>query len=196
MSRSRIGPIVVVVALLALAGLATVAFVPGLMGSGGGGCTDQRQAGLVPTLEKLVPATLEGRPADRLDSAVTCSPDGLGSLAGHGVASVASAGGLWELGPATGVTLAVFRLDGPERADRIAEFYAEGAAQAPKVANLVTTHPTIAGRPATRLDFSDANFPQAIVVWPAAQPDLVHVVLAAGVPDRIVQEAIAAFGES
>ncbi|HEY3523088.1 MAG TPA: hypothetical protein VGK63_05255 [Candidatus Limnocylindrales bacterium] len=193
MGRSRLGPIVIVIALVALAGAAAIAYVPRLVTSGGG-CADQRQAGLVPDLETRVPKQLEGRSPDRLDSAVTCSPQGLGSLAEHGVTTISSAGGLWELGPSTGVTLAVFRLAGPDRADRIAEFYTTGAAQAPKVANLVTTHPVVAGRSATRLDYSDANFPQAIVVWPSAEPDLVNVVLAAGVPDRIVQEALAAFG--
>ncbi len=195
MGRSWLGPLIfVVVALLAVAGLAAVAFVPGPSRPADGSCADRREPGLVPELEARVPRQLEGRPPDRLDSAVTCSPEGLGSLAAHGVASVSSAGGLWELGPSTGVTLAIFRLDGPDRADRIAEFYSTGAAQAPKVANLVTTHPTVDGRPATRLDFSDASFPQAIVVWPSVEPDLVNVILAAGVPDRIVGEAIAAFG--
>jgi hypothetical protein len=193
---SRVAPLVLVVALLALAGLATIAFVPGLGRSSDGACSDERQAGLVPALEARVPSHLEGRAPDRLDSAVTCSSDGLGSLAAHGLSSVESAGGLWDLGPSTGVTLVVFRLSRPDRADLIADFYATGAARAPKVADLVTGHPTVVGRPATRLDFSDASFPQAIVVWPSAQPDLVNVVLAAGVPDRIVQEAIAAFGDA
>jgi hypothetical protein len=193
---SRLGPVVLLVALLALTGLAVVAFVPGLLPSNGGGCRDQRQPGLVPALEARVPVSLEGRAPDRLDSAITCSPDGLGSLAARGVASVESAGGLWDLGPSTGVTLVVFRLSGTDRAAWIAEFYATGAAAAPKVAGLVTTHPTVAGRPGTRLDFSDASFPQSIVVWPSAEPDLVNVVLAAGVPDRIVQEAIAAYADA
>jgi hypothetical protein len=182
-----LGVAMVVVVVVVAAGVAN-------RGGTAAGCTDQKRPGLDPALEQRVPGTFEGRPADQLDSSLTCSPTGLGSLAVHGVTSFSSAGGLWDLGPQTGITLAVFRLGGTDRADRIAEFYSTGAAKALKVANLVTTHLTIAGRAATRLDYSDADFPQAIVVWPAAEPDLVNVVLAAGVPDRIVQDAIAAFG--
>src|SRR3954471_4973187 len=172
-----------------------VAVVAGVVGPGSsGGCRDEKRPGLDPALESRVPRAFDGRPPDQLDSSMTCSASGLGSLAGHGVMSIRSAGGLWELGPQTGMTLAVFRLAGADRADRIADFYATGAASASKVANLVTTHPTIGGRTATRLDYSDANFPQAIVVWPGPEPDLVYVVLAAGVPDRIVQDGIKAFG--
>jgi hypothetical protein len=162
--------------------------------SPGGGCQDVQRPGLDPALERAVPSALEGRGPDRLDSAVTCSAAGLGSLASHGVTSVSSAGGLWDLGPSTGVTLVVFRLPGAGRATWIAEFYETGAARAPKVAGVTTSHPTVAGRPATRLDFTDSDFPQSIVVWPALAPDEVNVVLAAGVPERIVSEAIAGFG--
>ncbi len=193
--RPRVGVIVAAV-ILALAGVVAVVAVVAVArpGTTGSGCTDQKRAGLDPALEQHVPKAFDGRPADQLDSSLTCSPTGLGSLATHGVTAISSAGGLWDLGPQTGITLAVFRLAGADRADRIAEFYSTGASNALKVANLVTTHLTIAGRAATRLDYSDADFPQAIVVWPAAEPDLVNVVLAAGVPDRIVQDGIAAFG--
>jgi hypothetical protein len=180
---------------VAVAAVAVVAVMAGIVGPGGsGGCRDDKRPGLDPALESRVPSAFDGRPPDQLDSSTTCSAAGLGSLAAHGVTSVRSAGGLWELGPQTGITLAVFRLAGPDRADRIADFYATGAANASKVANLVTTHPSIGGRAAIRLDYSDANFPQAIVVWPGPEPDLVYVVLAAGVPDRIVQDGIRAFG--
>jgi hypothetical protein len=192
--RPRLAALIVIAVLLVAGAAAAVAF--GASRGANGGCRDEKRPGLDPALEALVPPSLEGRPADHLDSSMTCSADGLGSLREHGVTSLLSAGGLWDLGPQTGVTLAVFRLPGPERADRVAEFYATSAASAPKVANLVTTHPSIGGSVATRLDFSDADFPQAIVVWPDPRPDVVDVVLAAGVPDRIVQEAIAAFEAS
>jgi hypothetical protein len=182
--------IVVVVVVVVAAGA-------GLLLRGGAaspGCTDQKRAGLVPELERRVPATFDGRAADQLDSSITCSAEGLGSLAGHGIGSVDSAGGLWDLGPSTGITLAVFRLPGADGAEQIAEFYETGALQARKVSGLTTTRPTVAGRPGTRLDYADASFPGTIVVWPAAEPGLVNVVLAAGVPDRVVEEGIGAFG--
>jgi hypothetical protein len=175
--------------------VAAAAVLAGAFGNGAGGCEDARRPGLDPALERSVPAMFEGRAPDRLDSATTCSAAGLGSLASHGIASIDSAGGLWELGPQTGVTLAVFRLARSDRADLMAEFYESGAASAPKVSGLRVSHTVVGTRhaPATRLDFSDADFPQAIVVWAGPDPDLVRVVLAAGVPDRVVDDAIGAF---
>jgi hypothetical protein len=156
-------------------------------------CEAQRP-GFDPALEHQVPSSLQGRGPDRLDSGRHCTVTSLGTLAArHGLQSVDFAGGLWDLAPSTGVTLAVFRATGLQ-ADWIAEFYDVGAQQASKVEALTVTHPTIAGAVATRFDYSDAGQPQAIVVWPSGDPGLVRVVLAAGVPDRIVQEAIAAFG--
>jgi hypothetical protein len=199
LGRRRRTPLVLLAAgiAIALAALAAVAVMAGVVGPGSsGGCRDEERGGLDPALEARVPRAFDGRPPDRLDSSITCSARGLGSLAAHGVSSIRSAGALWELGPQTGMTLAVFRLAGADRVDLIADFYATGASSASKVANLVTTHPSIGGRAATRFDYSDANFPQAIVVWPGPEPDLVYVVLAAGVPDRIVQDGIRAFGPS
>jgi hypothetical protein len=156
-------------------------------------CEAQR-SGFDTTLERQVPTGLEGRGPDRLDSGRHCTSASLGTLAErHGLGSVDFAGGLWDLAPSTGVTLAVFRAPGLQ-AEWIAEFYETGAQHASKVESFTVTHPTIAGTAATRFDYSDAGQPQAIVVWPSPQPGLVRVVLAAGVPDRVVQEAIAAFG--
>src|SRR2546430_1292898 len=88
--------------------------------------------------------------------------------------------------------LALFTGSGLQR-DWLAAFYEAGARAAPKVSGLSVSHPSVGGRPAFRLDYADAGTPQTIVVWPAGE-GTVHVVLAAGVPDWIVQEAIAAFG--
>jgi hypothetical protein len=202
-ARDRRPLVLVAVAAIAVVIVAVGAFV--LLGgsgasraatSGASGCQDEKRAGLVPTLEHRVPGSFEGRAADQLDSSVTCTADGLGSLgAVHGLTSVSSAGGLWDLGPSTGITLAVFRVDGAARADWVAEFYETGALSARKVTGLTETHPTVAGRAATRLDYADASFPGTIVVWPGRDPDLVNVVLAAGVPDRIIEEGIAAFAD-
>jgi hypothetical protein len=201
-SRARRPRVVVLVAVSAVvvAVVAVAAFF--LLGgssatsAGASGCQDQKRAGLVPSLEQRVPGSFEGRAADQVDSSVTCTADGLGSLgAVHGLTSVSSAGALWDLGPSTGITLAVFRVDGSARADWVAEFYETGALRARKVSGLTETHPVVAGRAATRLDYADASFPGTIVVWPGRDPDLVNVVLAAGVPDRIVQEGIAAFAD-
>src|SRR4051794_34711503 len=98
---------------VAVAAVAVVAVVAGVVGPGSSGsCRDEKRPGLDPALESRVPHAFDGRAADQLDSSITCSASGLGSLAAHGVTSVRSAGGLWELGPQTGITLAVFRLAG------------------------------------------------------------------------------------
>jgi hypothetical protein len=153
---------------------------------------DGRQPGAYPDLERQIPPTFEGHPPDRLDSGRNCSDANLGLLKDHGIREVRFAGGLWQLAPATGVTLAIFTGNGLQ-ADWLAAFYEAGARAAPKVSGLSVSHPSVGGRPAFRLDYADAGTPQTIVVWPAGE-GTVHVVLAAGVPDRIVQEAIAAFG--
>ncbi len=157
-------------------------------------CTaDVRQAGAYPSLEAMIPATFQNAAPARLDSGRNCTPQNLATLADHGISEVRFAGGLWDLAPGTGVTMAVFEADGLS-ADWMGEFYEHGAADATKIANLVVTHPSLGGANATRLDYSDSNLPQAIVVWPGAAPGQVRVVLAAGVPERIVQDAIATFG--
>ena len=151
-------------------------------------------AGFDPALEALIPKQLEGQSPAHLDSGQHCTPATLGTLASnHGLRQVSFAGGLWDLAPATGITLVVFRADGL-RADWIAEFYEVGARAGLHVTNLTVTHPTIGSVAGTRLDVLDQGQPQSILVWPAPQPGLVRVILAAGLPDRVIDEAIAAFG--
>jgi len=186
------------VVLLAAFALALTAGASGCASSGAtfsasGPClADGRQPGAYPDLERQIPPTFEGHPPDRLDSGRNCSDANLGLLKDHGIREVRFAGGLWQLAPATGVTLAIFTGNGLQ-ADWLGAFYEAGARAAPKVSGLSVSHPSVGGRPAVRLDYTDAGTPQTIVVWPAGE-ETVHVVLAAGVPDRIVQEAITAFG--
>lgn len=166
---------------------------PGVTFSPTGPClADGRAAGAYPDLEALLPRWLEGRGPDRLDSGRNCTATNLGSLADHGIREVRFAGGLWDLAPQSGVTLAVF-VAGGLTADAMGEFYESSARSARKVSGLVVTRPMIDGQPGIRLDYRDADTPGAIVVWPAPAPGTVRVVLAGGVPERIVQEAIAAF---
>jgi hypothetical protein len=187
--------------LCLLSAALALALLGGVAGCGNSGATfsasgpcrvDGHQAGAYPELERLVPQKFEDKAPDRLDSGRNCSDANLGTLKGHGVKEVRFAGGLWQLAPATGVTLAVFSADGLQAA-WLGEFYETGARAAAKVSNLVVSAPSVAGKPGFRLDYLDAGSPQAIVGWSAGD-GLVRVVLTAGVPDRIVQEAIQAFG--
>lgn len=154
-------------------------------------CEVQRP-GFDRSLEALIPGRLEGGPPARLDSGEHCTPSTLGTLASHGLTRVSFAGGLWDLAPQTGITLVVYRAAGLD-ADWIAEFYEVGARTGIHLTNLVVTHPTIDSRPGTRLDYRDSDEPGAILVWPAPQPGTVRVILAAGLPERVIGEAIAAF---
>jgi hypothetical protein len=178
-------------AFMLVAGLAGCASSGATFSPSGPCLADGRQAGAYPDLERQIPQTFEGRPPDRLDSGRNCTDANLGLLEGHGIRELRFAGGLWQLAPATGVTLATFTANGLQ-ADWLGDFYEAGARAAPKVSGLSVSHPTVRNASAVRLDYADAGTPQTIVVWPAGE-GTVHVVLTAGVPDRIVQEAIAAF---
>jgi hypothetical protein len=137
---------------------------------------DGRVPGAYPELEALVPATLDGRPPDRLDSGRNCTTVNLGTLAGHGIDEVRFAGGLWELGAESGTTLAVFTADGLT-AEWLGEFYEDGARQSRKTSDIVVTHPTIEGGQAFRMDLVNDGRLQTIVALDGDDPGLVRVAL-------------------
>jgi len=185
------------VLIVAVTALALILSIAGCASTGAsfspnGPClADGRQAGAYPDLEGRLPRQFEGKAPDRLDSGRNCSDANLDTLKAHGVHELRFAGGLWQLAPETGVTMAVFSAPGLQ-ADWLGEFYEAGARAASKVSNLTVSHPTLRGSAAVRMDYRDGQSPQTIVVW-SAGPDIVHVVLTAGLPDRLVQEAINSF---
>jgi len=138
--------------------------------------SDGRAPGAYPDLEALVPATLDGRPPDRLDSGRNCSAGNLGTLGGHGIDEVRFAGGLWERGAESGTTLAVFTADGLT-ADWLGEFYENGARQSRKTSDIVITHPTVGGGQAFRMDLVNDGRLQTIVTLDGDEPGLVRVAL-------------------
>jgi hypothetical protein len=192
-------------AFLALAAAALV----GACGTSGpsfdptGPCAvDGRSEGAYPALEAAIPAAYRGEAPTRLDSGRSCSARNLGTLAQHGVAEVRFAGGLWELGGRSGVTIAQF--SAPDLgAAWMAEFYEAGAEAAPKTEEIETSRFRIGERDAWRLDtLNDESF-QTIVVWPAGEPGAVWVVLAGNdireidtraAHEAVVADAIAAVG--
>jgi hypothetical protein len=113
------------------------------------------------------------------------------------------AGGLWQLGAESAATLAVFEGAGltPERLGR---FYAAGAEQGRKTSDIRSRAETIEGRPGWRIDLVNNDQLQTIVAWPTADGGRVQVALVgtaardvggdAAAHDKIVDEAIAAFG--
>jgi hypothetical protein len=131
--------------------IAAVLVVAGLVASACGSppfdptgpCTaDGSAAGAFPEIEALVPATFRGGSPGSLDSGRTCTPEGLGTLAGHGITELRFAGGTWETGTSSGVSLAVFDVPGLAAGGLdpawVAEFYEAGARRGRNVESVET----------------------------------------------------------
>ena len=158
-----------------------------------GPCTaDWRAPGSYPDLEAQIPTAYRGEPPDVLDSGRNCSDEALGTLA-TAFEEVRFAGGTWTFGAERGLVLAVFTAPGLT-AEQVGEFYAASARDAPRVEILGESQLTIAGRPAFRMDARRVERLQTVVVWPAADPDVVNVVVTNDLPDARIQDAIGAFG--
>lgn len=160
-----------------------------------GSCAaDGRAPGTYPELEARIPETYREIPPETLDSGRNCSPASLGSLAESGIPEIHFAGGTWSFGAERAVALAVFSAPGLE-ADQLADFYAASARTALRTEVLAESRETIAGRPARRLDTKTGERLQTVVVWPAAEPDFVNVVISNDLPSARISEAVAAFGD-
>jgi hypothetical protein len=155
-------------------GLALVAtLVAGLAAGCSGGfepsgpCTaDGRAAGAYPALEALVPATFRGRAPDRLDSGRNCSPEALATLVAHGITEVRFAGGVWDLGSSSGVTLAVFEATKLDAAS-LAEFFEAGARTAKNTESVDARSVTLPdGSSGRRIDALNGESYQSVIVWP------------------------------
>ncbi len=158
-----------------------------------GVCTGDGSApGAYPELEAKIPTTYEGRSPDTLDSGRNCTPENLGSLADDGLEEIRFAGGTWGFGGNRAAVLVVFSAPGLG-ADAIADFYASSARQANRTQVTGESSPTLAGRPGRRIDTTTGPRIQTVVVWPAAEPDLVNVVITNDLPDPKIQAAVDAF---
>ena len=137
---------------------------------------DDRLPGAYPSLEALVPTTLDGSPASRVDSGRSCSAGGLGPLAAHGIKEMRFAGSTWDRGSNSGTTIAVF--EAPElTAEWVHEFYAEGAETGRNTEGVETSETKVAGQPAFRLDALNGESYQTVIDW--QDGDRVRVVLVA-----------------
>jgi hypothetical protein len=173
--------------LLAACGGAAASFDPT------GECTvDGAAPGAYPELEARVPATYEGRPPDGLDSGRNCTTENLGSLATSGITEVRFAGGTWDFGGNRAAALVVFTAPGLT-ADAVADFYAASARAANRTKVTGESTPTMAGAAVRRLDSTTGERIQTVVVWPAADPDTVNVVITNDLPDPKIEAAVAAF---
>ena len=183
-------------ALLLLAAIVVVAACG--VGSGPsfdptGACsTDGKVAGAYPDLEALVPKLYRGAPSQTLDSGRNCTPQGLGPLASLGITEVRFAGGTWTFGADRAVVLAVFRTRGLG-ADAVAAFFTPTAQTASRTEIIAETAPTVAGRPGHRVDTKTGTKVQTVVIWPAADRDMVNVVITSDLPEARIQDAIDAY---
>jgi hypothetical protein len=141
----------------------------------------------------LVPTTYEDRAPDTLDSGRNCSSENLGTLAADGFEEIRFAGGTWAFGAERAAVLVVFSAPGLD-ADAIADFYTTSARAANRTRITGESTPTLADRPGRRLDTTTGSRTQTVVVWPAAEPDLVNVVISNDLPDPKILAAVDAFG--
>jgi hypothetical protein len=161
----------------------------------GGPCTaDVKMPGAYAELESDLPPSYRGAAPTRVDSGRNCSPEALGVLVDLGFDEVRFAGATWSFGGERALVMAVFTSPGLDASD-MAAFYVESARVTPRVEILAESEPTIAGRPGFRLDTQRVDRLQTVVVWPAARPDVVNVVLSNDLPDARITEAIEAFGD-
>jgi hypothetical protein len=192
---------------LAVLVVATVAALAGCVGRAGGSfdpagpcAEDGQRPGAYPELEALIPTTFDGVPPDRLDSGRNCSATNLGSLNAHGIDELRFAGGLWETGARSGVTIAAFQAPGLTM-ERLAEFYETGARGARKTENISVGDYAVGSVEGRRLDtLNDESF-QTILVLAAESSGLVPAVLVASdireigtreAHDAVVERAAAA----
>ena len=144
-----------------------------------------------------MPARFEGRAPDRVDSGRNCTTGSLGTLASHGVTELRYAGGVWETGPSSGISHAVFEADGLESA-WVAEFYEAGARTGRRVEALTRSAFEVGRLVGQRIDVLNGESYQTVLVLPRA-PGQVAVVLVASfirtiqtrhAHEQVVQRAI------
>jgi hypothetical protein len=166
--------------------------------------TDGSAPGAYPELEATVPTSYRGTRPNELDSGRSCTPSGLGTLASHGVDELRFAGGTWQTGSDSGVSLAVFTdPNGPPlEAAWVAEFYATGARGGRNVQSVdESDYPVRDGVRGRRVDVLNGESYQTIIVWPrdgriavALVADFIREIQTKEAHDVVVRGAVEAFG--
>jgi hypothetical protein len=156
-----------------------------------GGREELRSAGLEPDLEALLPARLDGRPPDGRSSGRYCSPSQLGSLREAGLRELRFAGATWTDAEG-GRSLTVYQAPGLTL-DRLADSFAGGAGSARRVTNVRAAESSVGGRRQIRIDALAGGRQQAVLLWEDPRPETVRAILASGVSEAALDEAVAAF---
>ena len=159
-----------------------------------GPCVEDGSApGAYPDLEAMVPTRFQDKGPETLDSGRKCTTEGLGALRAAGFEEVRFSGGTWGFGSTRAAALVVWSAPGLT-ADAMADFYAESARGANRTRITAESKPTLAGRPGHRIDTVTGPRQQTVVVWSAAEPDIVNVVITNDLPDPKIDAAVEAFG--
>jgi hypothetical protein len=164
---------------------------------------DGSAKGAYPELEALIPATFRAAGPKELNSGRTCSQQGLATLAGHGITELRFAGGIWETGTSSGVSLAVLTApNGSLDPSWVSEFYEASARNGKNVDAVTPVAVTLpSGASATRIDVLNNESYQTVVVWPrdgriavALIANFIREIQTKAAHDVVVNEAIAAYG--
>ncbi len=154
---------------------------------------DGAASGAYPDLEARIPTSYEDRGPTTLDSGRHCTAVNLGSLAAAGFDEIRFSGGTWDFGGNRAAALVVFTAPGLT-ADAIAQFYTESAKAANRTQVTGEAEVEMGGETVRRMDSKTGDRQQTVVVWPAADPDVVNVVITNDLPDPKIESAVAAFG--
>lgn len=153
-----------------------------------GKIVDGRAQGAYPELEAVVPRAYDGKPASRLDSGRNCSEKNLTTLRARGLASVRFAGGLWEVGNRSGVTLAIFTAPGLTNT-MLFEWYETGARTASKTDAIQASDAAIGGIAARRLDLLNDESYQTVITWPVAEGTIRVILVGSDVRETVTRAA-------
>lgn len=187
-------PILATLAIAVILGAGACAASPAASFDPSGTCAvDGSAPGAYPELEAMVPTTFQDAAPGTLDSGRKCTAEGLGTLGKAGFEEVRFAGGTWGFGAIRAAALVVFSAPGLT-ADQVAGFYSASALTSNRTRITAQSTPTLAGRPGHRLDTMTGERQQTVVVWPAAAPDVVNVVITNDLPDPKIDAAVEAFG--
>jgi hypothetical protein len=196
--RRAIVPLLLLVTLLTIGLAACAKFDPT------GPCdSDGTAPGAYPELEAMVPKLFRGAAPSQLDSGRTCSTDGLATLKSHGIDELRYAGGTWQTGNDSGLSLATFTSPGPTvlRPEWVAEFYENGARNGKNVKTVdAGAYPVADGITGRKIDVLNDESYQSVVVWEregrievALIASFIREIQTKEAHERVVREAIDAW---
>jgi hypothetical protein len=169
-----------------------------------GPCTaDGSAPGAYPELEAQVPHQFRGAAPVQVDSGRSCTTDGLGTLAGHGITELRFAGATWQIGTDSGLSLATFTSPGSAalQPEWLSEFYETGARSGKNVQSVdPTTYPVAPGITGNRIDVLNGESFQSVVVWQregrveaALVADFIREIQTKEAHDVVVRDAVNAW---